>query len=119
EAVSSRGREWVNRQEPGSLPGVAIGAWRRYQAVDGPLQSLLLTAYVLIAVVPALLVMEEYLDSNPAALTTHLVRHYDFSDTTASLLRSVLVKTKNHELLSALLAIAAPLFVGLPFRPLL
>src|SRR5262249_4505623 len=74
EAVSSRGREWVNRQEPGSLPGVAIGAWRRYQAVDGPLQSLLLTAYVLLAVVPALLVMEEYLDSNPAALTTHLVR---------------------------------------------
>jgi hypothetical protein len=62
EALSNRGRGWVDHQQPGSVPGVAIGAWRRYQAVEGPLQSLLLTAYVLIAVVPALLVLEEYLD---------------------------------------------------------
>jgi membrane protein len=43
------------------------------------------------------------------------VRHYDFSATTAALLRSVLVQSKNHELASALLAIAGALFFGLGF----
>lgn len=37
------------------MPGVAIGAWHRYDAVDGPLQSALLFLYILVAVVPALL----------------------------------------------------------------
>ena len=115
EDMSRRGREWVERQDPASRPAVAIGAWQRYQAVDGPLQSLLLTAYVVIAVLPALLVLEEYLDSNPAALANHLVHHYNFSATTGDLLRSVLVKTESHELASALLAIAGALFFGLGF----
>jgi uncharacterized BrkB/YihY/UPF0761 family membrane protein len=35
---------------------VAIGAWRRYQAVDGPLQSALLSLSILVAIVPAVLV---------------------------------------------------------------
>jgi membrane protein len=113
--VSQRGRDWVERQEPGSRRGVLIGAWERYQAVEGPLQSLLLTAYTVIAVLPALLVMEEYLDSNPRALADHLVHHFGFTDTTAVLLRSVLVKTKEHELSTALLAIAGALFFGLNF----
>src|SRR5262249_30087807 len=64
-AVSRRGRAWVDRQDPGSPSGVAINAWRRYRAVDGPLQSALLSLYVLVAVLPALLVMEEYLDPHP------------------------------------------------------
>ena len=115
ESISQRGREWVNRQDPGSKRGVLIGAWERYQAVEGPLQSLLLTAYVVIAVLPALLVMEEYLDNNPGALTNHLVHHFDFSATTAALLRSVLVKTRHHELMSALIAIAGALFFGLNY----
>ena len=60
-ALSRRGQEWADRQEPGSAAGVAIATWRRYDAVDGPLQSALLALYFLVAVVPALLVMEEYL----------------------------------------------------------
>ena len=44
-----RGRDWVERQDPSSRPGVAIDAWRRYREIDGPLQSLLLTVYVLAA----------------------------------------------------------------------
>jgi membrane protein len=115
DAVSRRGQEWIERQDPASSQGVAINAWRRYQAVDGPLQSLLLTAYIVIAVLPALLVMEEYLDSNPSALTAHFVRHFDLSATTATLLRSVLVKSKTHELVSALIAVAGSLFFGLGF----
>jgi hypothetical protein len=41
-SVSRRAHEWVDRQDPDSASGVAIGAWRRYRAVDGPLQSALL-----------------------------------------------------------------------------
>jgi membrane protein len=115
EAASQRARAWVERQDPGSRTGVAIGTWRRYQAVDGPLQSALLSLYVLIAVLPALLVMEAYLDSHPGALADHLVHHYGLSGPTASLLRGVLVQNRNHELAAALLAIASALFFGLGF----
>jgi hypothetical protein len=86
-ATSDRVREWVDRQDPASPTGVAIGAWRRYRAVDGPLQSALLSLYVLVAVVPALLVMEEYLDPHPNALATHLVHHFGLNAPTGSLIR--------------------------------
>jgi len=114
-AVSRRGQEWVDRQDPGSPTGVAIGAWRRYQAVDGPLQSALLSLYILVAIVPALLVMEEYLDSHPGALADHLVRHYGLNSSTAGLLHDVLVDDRTHELGSALFAVAGALFFGLNF----
>src|SRR5262249_36918050 len=67
-AASQRGRDWAERQQPGSRAGVAISAWRHYRAVDGPLQSALLSLYILVAVLPALLVMEEYLDKHPNSL---------------------------------------------------
>lgn len=114
-AASQRGQAWVERQDPGSRTGVAINAWRRYQAVDGPLQSALLSLYVLVAVLPALLVMEAYLDAHPAALANHLVHHYGLSGSTASLLRGVLSQDRKHELAAALLAIASALFFGLGF----
>jgi hypothetical protein len=123
--VSRRGREWADRQDPGSLSGMAIGAWRRYRAVGGRCSRLcslctcwssaLLSLYVLVAVLPALLVMEEYLDPHPAALAHQLVHHYGLSGDTASLLRSVLVQGRAHELGSALLAVAGALFFGLGF----
>jgi membrane protein len=94
---------------------VAIEAWRRYRAVDGPLQSALLSLYILVAVIPALLVMEEYLERNPGALADHIVRHYRLSTETATLLRGVLVHTRSHELGTALLAIAGALFFGIGF----
>jgi membrane protein len=94
---------------------VAISAWRHYQAVDGPLQSALLSLYVLVAIVPALLVVEEYLDAHPAALANHLVHHYGLNASTASLLRGVLTQDRRHELGSALFAIAGALFFGVNF----
>jgi membrane protein len=114
-AVSQRGRAWVERQDPGSPSGVAIGAWRRYRDVDGPLESALLSLYVLVAIIPALLVMEEYLDAHPAALANDLVHHYGLNASTAELLRNVLVQDRTHELGSALFAIAGALFFGLNF----
>lgn len=46
-ALARRSREWVDRQDPASGRGTAIDAWRRYQAVEGPLQSALLSLYIL------------------------------------------------------------------------
>jgi membrane protein len=115
EEAARRGRDWADRQDPASGRGVAIGAWRRFEAVEGPLQSLLLSTYILIAVLPALLVMVEYLETDPAALANHLAHHYGLQDGTASLLRGVLVADHAHELGSALLAIAGALFFGLGF----
>lgn len=94
---------------------MAIDVWRRYRAVDGPLQSALLSLYVLVAVIPALLVLEEYLDAHPNALAQQLAHHYGLSTETAALLRSVLVEGHAHELGSALLAIAGALFFGVGF----
>jgi uncharacterized BrkB/YihY/UPF0761 family membrane protein len=111
--LRKRASDWVASRDPSSASGVAVAAWRRYESVDGPQQTALLALYFLIAVVPALLVMEEYLETTPAALANHLVHHYSLSEQTAELLRSVLVDTRQHELGSALLATAGALFFGL------
>lgn len=113
--VSARAQTWIDELDPTSRRGVAIDAWRRYKAVDGPLQSALLSLYMLVAVLPALLVIEEYFDSHPAALANRLVHHYGLSAATATLLRSVLADNRVHELGSALFAIAGALFFGLGF----
>jgi membrane protein len=94
---------------------VAVDAWRRYRAVDGPLQSALLSLYVLVAIIPALLVMEEYIDSHPAALASRLVHHYDLNGPTAALIHDVLVQDQAHKLGSALIAVAGALVFGLNF----
>jgi uncharacterized BrkB/YihY/UPF0761 family membrane protein len=83
--------------------------------VDGPLQSALLSLYLLVAVVPALLVTEQYLETSPSALANQLVRHYGLSAQTGGLLRGVLVHEHRHQLGAALLAIAGALFFGLGF----
>jgi len=113
--LSRRGQEWAERQDPGSPSGVAIGAWRRYRRVDGPLQSALLSLYVLVAVLPALLVMEAYLDPHPDSLANSIVHHYRLNAPTASLLHGVLEEGRAHELGSAVLAIAGALVFGLGF----
>jgi membrane protein len=113
--VSRRGQEWVERQDPSSPSGVAIDAWRRYRAVDGPLQSALLSIYILVAVLPALLVMEEYLDPHPNALANQLVHHYRLNASTSELIHNVLGQGRSHELGSALLAIASALVFGIGF----
>jgi membrane protein len=94
---------------------VAISAWRHYRAIDGPLQSALLSLYVLVAVLPAVLVMVDYLDPHPDSLANNLVHHFHLDAPTASLIRGVLDEGRAHELGSALLAIASALFFGLGF----
>jgi uncharacterized BrkB/YihY/UPF0761 family membrane protein len=113
--LSRRGQDWVERQEPQTRKGVAIGAWRRYRAVDGPLQSALLSLYILVAVLPALLVMEEYLDPHPNSLANSLVHHFRLNASTSELIHNVLREGRSHELGSALFAIASALIFGIGF----
>jgi membrane protein len=110
---------WAEDRDPGSPSGVAIGAWRRYRAVDGPLQSALLSLYILVAVIPALLAIEAYLDSHPAALAERLAHHYDLSSPTAALLRGVLSQDRQHELGAAVLAVVGALVFGVGFGKVL
>src|SRR5262249_5057418 len=119
QSVSHRTQESVDAQDPASRRGVAIGAWRRYQAVDGPLQTALLSLYFMIAVLPALLVMVEYLERNPTALANHLVHHFGLNAPTASLVHSVLIDDRRHELGSALFAVAGALVCGVGFGKVL
>ena len=113
EAVSRRGNEWAERQDPSSPSGVAISAWRHYRTVDGPLQSALLSLYVLVAVLPALLVMEEYLDPHPDSLANSLVHNFQLNAPTATLIHDVLGEGRSHELGSALLVGHNPGMEGL------
>jgi uncharacterized BrkB/YihY/UPF0761 family membrane protein len=114
-AASQRGQDWVERQDPGSRRGVAIGAWRRYRAVEGPLQTALLSLYILVAVLPAVLVMEEYLDPHPNSLANSLVHHYGLNASTSELVHNVLGEGRSHELGSALIAIVSALVFGIGF----
>jgi membrane protein len=114
-ATAARGQAWVESRDPASKSGVAIGAWKRYRAVEGPLQSALLSLYILVAVLPALLVMEEYLDPHPNSLANSLVHHYRLNASTSELIHNVLGEGRSHELGSALLAIAGALVFGIGF----
>jgi membrane protein len=114
-AVVARGQAWVEARDPASRTGVAIGAWQRYRAVEGPLQSALLSLYILVAVVPALLVMEEYLDPHPNSLANSLVHHYRLNASASELIHNVLGEGRSHELGSALLAIVSALVFGIGF----
>jgi membrane protein len=114
-AVSRRGQEWADSRKPESASGVAIDAWRRYREVDGPLQSALLSLYILVAVLPALLVMEEYLDPHPNSLANSIVHHFGLNAPTSQLIHGVLGEGRSHELSSAVIAILGALFFGLGF----
>jgi membrane protein len=114
-AASQRAQDWVERQDPGSRRGVALGAWRRYRAVEGPLQTALLSLYILVAVLPAVLVMEEYLDPHPNSLANSIVHHYRLNAPTSELIHNVLGEGRSHELGSALLAIVGSLVFGIGF----
>jgi uncharacterized BrkB/YihY/UPF0761 family membrane protein len=114
-AVSSRCQEWVDGQSPDSIRGVCIDAWKRYRHVQGPLQSALLSLYVFVAIVPALLVMEGYLENDTAALAKSMVTQYGLSGSTGQLVQSVFSHGKQHHLGAALIAVASALFVGINF----
>jgi hypothetical protein len=70
---------------------------------------------MLVAVLPALLVIEAYLDAHPNSLSHKIVHHFHLNAPTAALLQGVLGRDHRHELGSALFAIAGALIFGLGF----
>jgi membrane protein len=105
----------VDCQPADSAPGVCIDAWRRYRAVQGPLQSALLSLYIFVAILPALLVMEGYLENDPGALAKSMVEQYGLSTSTGDLVANVFSHGKQHHLGATLFAVAGALFVGINF----
>ena len=113
--LSARCQQWMDDQPAESMRGVCIDAWKRYRDAQGPLESALLTIYIFVAIVPALLVMEGYLESDPKALAASVIDHYDLSPATAQLVQGVLAQGQDHHLGAALFAIVSALFFGINF----
>ena len=113
--AAERPRAWIEEADPASRRGLAVSWWRSYRGIDGPLQSLLLTVYIFLAVVPAVLVLAEYAQRKPSALADHLVSRYHLTGSAAATLHDVLASGRRHELGSALLAIGSVLLFGVGF----
>jgi uncharacterized BrkB/YihY/UPF0761 family membrane protein len=112
-AAYQRGRLWIENQPPHSRKGATIGWVRRYQAADGQLFAVLLTAYFFLTVVPLLLLETSYVYSDPAALAHRLERRLNLGATTSGLLTNVLTGTSGHKLSAALIAVIDLFFFGL------
>jgi hypothetical protein len=110
-----RPRAWVESGDEASTRYTALSWWQHYTLIDGPLQSLLLTVYVFFAIVPAMLVLAEYLQHNPAALANHLVRNYHLNGPAAHMLTNVLTGDKRHQFGTTALAIVTVLAFGIGF----
>ena len=113
--AADRGRDWVERQEPGTRKGATIGWFRRYRDADGQLYAVLLTAYIFISVLPVAVVMESSLAADPRALADHLVRRFSLTGAAATTTRSVLDGTSSNQAGAILFAIANVLVFGLGF----
>jgi membrane protein len=112
-AAYERGRLWVENQPPHSRKGATIGWVRRYQAADGQLYAVLLSAYVFLTIVPLLLLETSYMYDDPLALAHRLEHRFTLGAQTSKLLEDVLTGTSGHKLLAVLLAAIDLFFFGL------
>lgn len=112
-AAAEKGRLWVEARDPATSTGVAVGWFRRYAAADGQLYAVLLTAYVFLTLLPAALVMSSYLDTDPNALSTHVIHRLGLHGATATLFRGVLQGAAGHQLGASLIALASVATFGL------
>jgi membrane protein len=113
--VYSRGRLWIENQAPDSRKGATIGWFRRYQAADGQLYAVLLSAYFLVTVLPVMLVAGSYLYSDPHALADHAEHRLRLHGATATLFSTVLVGAGEHKLSAVFIAVVDLFFFGLGF----
>lgn len=111
----SRGRLWIENQAPDSRKGATIGWFRRYQAADGQLYAVLLSAYFLVTVLPVMLVAGSYLYSDPHALADHAEHRLRLHGATATLFSTVLVGAGEHKVSAVFIAIVDLFFFGLGF----
>jgi membrane protein len=118
-AVAERGRLWIENQAPESRKGATIGWLRRYQAADGQLYAVLVSAYFFLTILPVMLVAGSYLYSDPNALANRIERRLHLHGTTADLFSTVMVGAGEHRLSAVLIAIVDLSFFGLGFARVL
>ena len=118
-AVTERGRLWIENQPPDSRKGATIGWVRRYQAADGQLYAVLLSAYLLLTLVPVFLVTASYIYKDPTALADRIEHRLRLHGTTAELFSSVMLGTGEHKFSAVLIAIVDLFFFGLGFARVL
>ena len=114
-AAYERGRLWIENQDPASRKGATIGWVRRYQAADGQLYAVLLSAYLFLTLLPLLLIYSSYLYSDPEALAKRVEGRLGLEGSTSTLLDTVLTGASGHKLSAALLAAVDLFFFGLGF----
>src|SRR4051794_38090099 len=114
-AAYDHGRLWIENQDPASRKGAAIGWVRRYQAADGQLYAVLLSAYFFLTMVPVLLVGASYAYSDPAALARRTEQRLGLHGATANLFSNVMIGAGVHKLSAVLLAVINVFFFGLGF----
>ena len=114
-AVAKRGRLWIENQPPDSRKGATIGWVRRYQASNGQLFAVLLSAYLLLTLIPVFLVTASYSYKDPTALADRIEHRLRLRGTTAQLFSSVMVGTGEHKISAVLIAIIDLFFFGLGF----
>ncbi len=114
-AVAERGRLWIENQPPDSRKGATIGWVRRYQASNGQLFAVLLSAYLLLTLIPVFLVTASYAYKDPTALADRIEHRLRLRGTTAQLFSSVMVGTGEHKISAVLIAIIDLFFFGLGF----
>ena len=114
-AVAERGRLWIENQEPSSRKGATIGWVRRYQAADGQLYAVLLSAYFFLTMLPVFLVTASYAYKDPTALSDRIEHRLKLHGTTATLFSTVMRGAGEHKLSAVLIAIIDLFFFGLGF----
>ena len=118
-AVVQRGQLWIVNRDPASHTGATIGWVRRYQAADGQLYAVLLSAYLFLTLLPAMLVEASYLYSDPAALASRVEHRLGLTGSTATLFHSVFVGGRDNRLGVVVLAILNLVLFGLGFARVL
>jgi membrane protein len=88
---------------------------RRYQAADGQLYAVLLSAYFFLTMVPVVLVAASYAYSDPTALAHRTERRLGLHGATADLFSNVMVGAGVHQLSAVVIAIVNLFFFGLGF----
>jgi len=112
-AAYGHGVNWVQGQDPASRKGATVGWFRRYQAANGQLYAVLLTAYLFITVLPATVVIATYVDNDPAGLADRVVHRLHLHWSTATLFHDVLTGAGQNQLGATLIAVADVIIFGL------
>jgi membrane protein len=106
---------WIENQAPDSRKAATIGWVRRYQAADGQLYAVLLSAYFFVTMLPVVLVVASYIYSDPTSLAHRVEHRLRLHGSTADLFSTVMVGAGEHKLSAVLIAVLNLFFFGLGF----